>query len=217
MVRFGNKSLRIGILGGMFNPIHNAHLRVAVECKEAFAFDELRMFPCAEPPHREIPEVSSQQRLEMLQLALENVEGVQADGRELSRAGPSYTIETLRSLRAEFSQASLNLIIGSDAFQSLDTWHEWKKVLEFSNIVIAQRPDNQEDLSSNVGRLVKDCFTNDVNTFMASVAGRIFALKVSQLEISSSQVRKLFKERKSAQFLLPDVVLDYIKENKLYK
>lgn len=217
MVKYGNKSLySIGILGGMFNPVHNGHLRVAVECKEAFDFNELRMFPCAEPPHREVPEVSSQQRLKMLQLALQDVEGVQADDRELNRPGPSYTIDTLRSLKSEFPQAGLYLIIGSDAFQSLNTWHEWEKILEFANIIIAQRPDNEEDFLSEVGQMLRGCFTSEINEFKASIAGKIYVLKVSQLEISSSYVRELFREQKIAKFLLPEIVLNYIKENKLY-
>jgi len=217
MVKFGNKYLkRIGILGGMFNPVHNGHLRVAIECKETFKFDELRMFPCAEPPHREMPEVSSQQRLKMLQLALQNISGVVADGRELDRSGPSFTIDTLRSLKSEFPQAGFYLIIGSDAFQSLNAWHEWEKILEFSNIIIAQRPDHQDDLSSEVGKQLKNSFTNDIDAFKESVSGKIFALKVSQLEISSSYLRELIREDKSTQFLLPEIVLNFIKENRLY-
>ena len=208
--------MRIGILGGMFNPVHNGHLRIAIECKETFKFDELRMFPCAEPPHREKPEVSSQQRLEMLQLALQSVDGVVADGRELDRSGPSYTIDTLRSLKSEFPQAGLYLIIGSDAFQSLNTWHEWEKILEFSNIIIAQRPDHQDDLSSDVGKILKNSFTNDIDAFKKSISGKIYALKVSQLEISSSYLRELIRENNSTQFLLPEIVLNFIKENRLY-
>ena len=208
--------MRIGVLGGRFNPVHNGHLRVAVECKEAFDLDQLRMFPCAEPPHREIPEVSSQQRLKMLQLALQDVGGVVADGRELDRSGPSYTIDTLRSLKSEFPQAGLYLIIGSDAFQSLNTWHEWGKILELSNIIIAQRPDHQDDLSSDVGKMLKNSFTNDIDVFKKNVCGKISTLKVSQLEISSSYLRELIKENKSTQFLLPEIVLNFIKENRLY-
>ena len=207
---------RLAILGGMFNPVHNGHLRVAVECRDAFNFDELRMMPCAEPPHREKPDVSPQQRLDMLKLALENVDGIEADGRELSRSGYSYTVDTLDSLKAEFPQASVYLIFGSDTFQSLDTWHSWEKILKLANVIIAQRPDTQDNLSSKMGKLLKDCFTTDLATFEESPFGLIYILKVSQLDISSSQIRKMFREKKSVQFLLPEIVLSYIKQNKIY-
>ena len=207
-------------MGGMYNPVHNAHLRVAIECQEAFNFDELRMLPCAVPPHRESPEVSSQQRCEMLRLALSDVadvDGISVDSRELDRSGMSYMVDTLRSLKVDFPNAKLFLIVGSDAFQGLNTWHEWKEILQLSNIVIAQRPDNDNNLKSEVGQQLKGCFTKDIDAFLGSDAGQVFSLAVSQLEISSSQVRELIGKNMSVQFLLPDIVLDFIKENKLYK
>ena len=203
-------------MGGMFNPVHNAHLRVAIECKEMFNFDELRMVPCAMPPHRELPDVDSQQRLEMLRLALCDVDGVEVDGRELERSGLSYTVDTLRSLKDDFPESSLYLILGSDAFQSLTTWREWENILELSNIVIAHRPDNENDLNSDVGQLLKECFTHDISAFLNQGVGQVYSLEVTQLEISSSQVRELIGKNMSAQFLMPDAVINFIKENRLY-
>ena len=223
MDKFENKSLspsnfqRIGIMGGMYNPVHNAHLRVAIECQEKFNFDELKMLPCAVPPHRDSPEVDSQQRCEMLRLALSDVDNISVDTRELDRSGMSYTVDTLRSLKIDFPDVKLFLIVGSDAFQGLNTWHKWKEILQLSNIVIAQRPDNENNLKSEVGQQLKECFTKDIDAFLDSDAGQVFSLVVSQMEISSSQIRELIGKNMSAQFLVPDVVLDFIKEYKLYK
>ena len=218
MVKFENNSLRrLGIMGGMFNPVHNGHLRVAVECKDAFSFDEIRMIPCAEPPHRENPKVNAQLRLEILRLALENVDYMKADGRELERQGLSYTIDTLRSLKSEFPDDALFLIMGSDAFQNLNAWHEWREILTLSNIVIAHRPDNENNLNSEVGQLLKSHFTDDKEYFLGSDAGKIFSLDVKQLEISSSQIRALLGVGRSAKFLVPEVVLSFIEKNRLYK
>jgi len=218
MGKFENNSLqRMGVFGGMFDPVHYGHLRIALECKQAFQLDELRMIPCAEPAHRISASVSGQQRLDMLQSALNQVDGIEADGRELQRTGPSYTVDTLASMKVDFPHANLFLVIGSDAFQMLNTWHQWQKILMLSNIIIARRPDNYCDRSSQVGELLTDCFTTDVSEFKWSEAGKIFSLNVTQLEISSSLIRRLLSERKSAQFLLPNIVLDEIEKNEYYR
>ncbi|HFE38700.1 MAG TPA: nicotinate-nucleotide adenylyltransferase [Gammaproteobacteria bacterium] len=207
---------RIGLLGGMFDPVHNGHLRIAVECQYTLSLDQLRMLPCAAPAHREMPGVSPQWRLKMLQAALHNVEGIIADDRELKRPAPSYTIDTLRAVKAEFPQASLYLIIGSDAFQSLNTWHEWRSLLSLTNIVIARRPDHRPDCLSEVGKLLADAFVTNLPSFLKSNAGKICVINVCQLEISSSCIRALLNERKSVQFLLPDSVIKLIQEHHLY-
>ncbi len=218
MGKFENNALRrMGVFGGMFDPVHYGHLRIALECKDALQLDELRMIPCAEPAHRISAKVSGQQRLEMLQVALSQVEGIEADGRELHRAGPSYTVDTLASIKADFPHVNLFLIVGSDAFQLLDTWHQWQNILVLSNIIIARRPDNDCDRSSQMGELLADCFTTDIDVFKRCKAGKIFSLSVTQLEISSSVIRRFLREKKTAQFLLPDVVLDEIEKNTYYR
>lgn len=178
--------------------------------------DELRMIPCAEPAHRTNAKVSAQQRLAMLNHALKNIDGIIADDRELRRPGLSYTIDTLRSLRSNYPDAAMYLIIGSDAFQRLDTWHEWREILKLVNIIVARRPHNDGDKDSTVGELLASNFTADKNIMMNSRLGKIFSLGVTQLEISSSIVRKLLQEKKSAQFLLPETVLNMIEKNKYY-
>lgn len=208
---------RIGIIGGMFDPVHNGHLRIALECKEALKLDQLHMVPCAVPPHREAPSATAEQRLEMLKVALENVNNIVADDREIQRLGASYTVDTLSSLREDFPHSKLFLIIGSDAFQYLDRWHRWQDILKLANIVIAKRPDYTNDRTSEVGRLLEKRFVSNLDKFLESDSGSIFIFKVRQLEISSSLVRGLFDENKSAQFLVPDSVLKYIKENNLYR
>jgi len=206
----------IGLLGGTFNPVHFGHLRIALECKENLALDELRMVPCANPPHREMPEVSAEQRLAMLKLAMQDCADMVVDDRELKRPGESYTIDTLRSIRKEFPESSLNLIIGSDAFQALSTWHEWQQLLEYAHLIIAKRPDNIDDKASDVGEQLRSCFVENYQKLHEQTAGLIYVMHVSQLEISSTEIRSLFQNQKSAQFLLPEAVIHYIKQNFLY-
>ena len=130
----------IGIYGGTFNPIHYGHLRTAIEVREIFGLDELRLLPCAQPAHRSTPEVSSEQRLQMLQLAISGVSELQVDTRELERTGISYMVDTLAAIRAEALQVPIMLFIGMDAFNGLTSWHRWQELFDYAHIVVMTRP-----------------------------------------------------------------------------
>jgi nicotinate-nucleotide adenylyltransferase len=131
----------IGLLGGTFNPIHNGHLRLALEIYERLSLTEVRLIPSAQPPHRTIPSVSSELRLEMVQAAIAGVTGLTADDRELQRDGPSYMIDTLISLRAEYPDNPLCLILGSDAFMNLNSWHQSAQIINLAHIIVVRRPN----------------------------------------------------------------------------
>jgi len=207
---------KIGILGGTFDPVHFGHLRIAVECKEALGLDELRMIPCALPSHRDSPHVNVEQRTAMLAAAIENEDGVLVDDRELKRRGYSYTVDTLLSLKAEFPESVLYLIVGSDSFQDFLSWHRWQTILDLANLVVAQRPGQGDDHESAAGLALEKRFCS-VTDITASPSGRISFLGVSQLAISSTRIRELIKENKSVRYLLPDSVIEIIKDCALYK
>src|SRR5690606_15909888 len=117
---------RIGLLGGTFNPVHIGHLRAALEVVEFLRLDELRLVPSARPPHRETPQVSAEQRLAMVALAVADEPALSVDDRELRRDKPSYTVDTLESLRAELAaDDQVFLLLGWDAFCGLPSWHRW--------------------------------------------------------------------------------------------
>lgn len=207
---------KIGILGGTFDPIHFGHLRVGIECKEALGLDELRMIPCAVPSHRNTPFASVQQRSSMLALALVGVLDVFVDERELKRVGYSYSVDTLKSLKSEFPDAALYLIVGSDSFQNILEWHNWPMIVELANIVIAQRPDHGNDQESMAGKKLAEKFCA-VDEIKKTKSGKITCVDVSQLDISATNIRKLVGERKSVKFLLPDPIIEFIEKENLYK
>ena len=130
----------IGIFGGTFDPVHYGHLRSALEVKDIFGLSEVRLIPCAQPPHREQPAATALMRLHMLELAIENQPGLIIDTRELNRQGVSYMVDTLKSLRQEFPNEPLLLFIGSDAFNHLKTWHQWQHLFDTAHIVVMTRP-----------------------------------------------------------------------------
>ena len=207
---------RIGILGGTFDPIHFGHLRIGLECKEVLGLDELRMIPCAMPSHRDAPHADAAQRTAMLAAALNDTDDIFVDDRELRRTGYSYTVDTLESLKAEFPDAALYLIIGSDSFQGLLQWHKWQTIVELANVVIAQRPDHGNDRESESGKVLVERFCS-IDEIKKSSAGKISFVEVTQLGISATHIRELIKKNKSAKYLLPDSVIKLIGQYGLYK
>jgi len=203
----------IGIYGGTFNPIHYGHLRTALEVCEIFALDEMRLLPCAQPAHRDEPEVSAATRLQMLQLATKDTAELQIDTRELQRAGPSYMVDTLASIRAEIAQLPLILFIGSDAFNGLTRWHHWQSLCEYAHIVVMTRPGFEADPLPD---FYTDKRVNDRQSLKSCPSGKIYFQQVTQLDISATAIRQIFAENRSARFLLPESVIEFIQAKRLY-
>ncbi len=212
-----SRAARIGILGGTFDPVHIGHLRSALEVAELLELDELRLIPSARPPHRETPSSSAEHRLAMVRLAVEAVVPLAADDRELARARPSYTIETLESLRAELGeQAQLFLLVGWDAFCGLPTWHRWTELLDHCHILVLQRPDANSDAPEALRNLLAARNVADPLT-LCGAAGQISFVWQTPLAVSATQIRQLLANGRSARFLVPDAVLAYIHAQGLYR
>ena len=131
---------RIGILGGTFDPVHVGHLAIARSATEALALDELRFVPTARSWQKEAAGANAGQRCDMLRAAIGSTPGWQVDEREIRRGGASYTVDTLESLREELGgDAAIVLVLGSDQFRNLDTWHRYRELLRFAHIATTQR------------------------------------------------------------------------------
>lgn len=210
----------IGILGGTFNPIHFGHLRMAQELADALGFDEVRFIPSANPPHRTTPEVSAAHRAAMVQLAIADNPLFKLDMRELARMGASYMIDTLISLREELGEhAALCLIMGSDAFVKLDTWHHWQKLLDYCHIILVQRPNfapDQTRLSAELTALLHDHYTENLDDLTEKTNGYIHMQKITPLEISATRIRESLKTGHTVRYLMPENVIAYITTHKLY-
>lgn len=209
----------IGIFGGTFDPVHNGHLRVALEVKQSLPLEEIRFIPCANPPHRPPPHASAAQRQAMLQLALYNQPGFVVDDRELVRGGPSYMVDTLQSLHDELPGTTLCLLLGMDAFTFFDSWHRYLQILSLAHIVVMQRPGSGlQTLQSHpaVYTLVKDHRVTEVQALTRQPAGCIWFEAVTPLAISSTEIRTLRGKGRDIRFLVPERVYDYIQHEQLY-
>lgn len=203
----------IGVYGGTFNPVHYGHLRTALEVGEIFGLQQLRMIPCRLPAHRQPPEVAAEQRWQMLQRGLADTPPLLADRRELDRDGPSYMVDTLQSLAEENPEQGLLLFIGNDAFAGLEGWHRWQQLFAYAHVVVMTRPGHP---LPKLSPWLDARLTNDAGQLHQQNAGLLYFQAVTGLEISATAIRKLIAAGRDPKFLLPDAVIDYIRQHHLY-
>ena len=207
----------LAVLGGTFNPVHYGHLRSAVELVEHLGFAELRLMPCASPPHRDTPTCSAEHRAAMVELAVAGESTLACDRRELNRAGPSYTIDSLQELRSERgAAASICLVMGCDAFLAIDSWRDWQRLLEFAHIVVIGRPGWQLPTTGPVAAWLTTHRAHSAAALAAAPAGTIHIEELRPLAISSTEIRSLLQSGNSVRYLLPEPVIDYIQSHGLY-
>lgn len=206
----------MGIFGGTFDPVHFGHLRSAFEILQALRFDELRFMPCGQPPHRDNTCAAGSLRLKMLHEAVAGQAGFSVDDRELLREGPSYTVDTLTELRGEFPLRPLALIIGMDAFLGLPQWHRWNELLQLAHIVVAHRPGWRVPDLGQLGELLAENGTHRIDDLHKARSGHIYIHDVTQLEISSTEIRELIVSGRDPRFLMPDAVRAVIEASGCY-
>ena len=210
----------IGIFGGTFDPIHFGHLRMAEELREQLELAQVRFIPSARPPHRGYVPTDATARAEMVQLAIAGNTSFALDTRELPRSGPSYTVDTLRELRHEVgADTPLCLLLGSDAFFGLPSWHRWQELTELAHIVVAGRPGTrlQEALLPEALRILwLEKRTDQPRDLHIAAAGRILWHTVTALDISSSELRAALRQGLSTRYLLPENIRSYIESHHLY-
>jgi len=204
----------ICILGGTFDPVHFGHLRPALDVQQALGIEKIRLVPCGMPAHRAMPGLSASQRLELLELAIDAEDGLAIDGRELQRDGPSYMVDTLESLRAEAGEQPVCLALGVDALAELDSWHRWRDILLLCHLVVMQRPGGRWPGAGELADCLERARVETVEALHAHPAGCVLTVPVTQMAVSSTQIRQLLSSGRSARYLAPTAVLTRIlKEN----
>jgi nicotinate-nucleotide adenylyltransferase len=198
---------RIGVFGGAFDPPHNAHVALAGAALGQFALDALYIIPTGQAWHKARTLSAPEHRLAMTRLAFEDMPRVVVDERELQRAGPTFTIDTLQALQAENPQAQLYLFIGADQFFSFRQWHKWQEILELAIICIADRAQ------STLAQTQFDAY--------APHDHRFFTLQLPLMPVSATQVRQLMTLGAASAYdvaqLVPEPVARYISLHRLYR
>ncbi len=216
-----NNSIKkpIGIYGGTFDPIHYGHLRPNLELCEILGLEQVRFIPAFLPPHKDKPGTPSELRLEMVAHAIKDEAFFVLDDREIQRGGASYTLDTLKSLRQDYPDNPLCLLMGMDAFTGIDSWYHWQELLDYAHIVVSQRPEthfNDQQLWPDSIQAFYQEHKADRETLCQSLCGKIRLEPVTQLAISATDIRNRLNNRQSIRFLMPDAVIRLIKDYNLY-
>ena len=190
---------RIGLFGGTFDPVHLAHLALARAALQALALDELRWIPAGQPWQKARAITPAAHRQAMLHLALEGEPRFVLDPRELQRAGPSYTIDTVRALRAEQPDALLYLVIGADQFAGLHTWRDWRELISHVTLAVAARPGAPLQADPEVQAAARE------------------AVPLPPMDISATDIRRRVAAGEPIDHLVPAAVAGYIGQYALYR
>ena len=206
----------IGIFGGTFDPIHYGHLRTAFELWQSLRLAQVRFLPTGDPPHRDASLAPPELRLQMVKAAIAGQSAFVADDREMRRTGLSYSVDTLLDLRREYPERSLCLLLGMDAFLGMPHWHRWREIFELAHVVVAHRPGWKAPITGPLGEVMVDRGTGSVRDLHAAAAGRVYVHAVTQLEISSTELRQLILAGRDLRYLVPDAVRELIMASGCY-
>lgn len=199
--------------GGTFDPFHDGHLGIALAARRNIGAD-IFITPAADPPHRSVTQATAEQRAQMVRLAIDGIDGLHLDLRELHRDGPSYTVDTLLELRGELPQQTpLAILVGADSFLSLQTWSRWEMILELAHIVVAERPGQRIESSDWLNAHE----TRDPHALKGQPAGLIYRLKQREHAASATAIRNAIANHEPDwdRWLAPEVA-EFVRVNELY-
>lgn len=204
-------------MGGTFDPIHNGHLRSALELQQWLGCEQVCLVPSGQPVHKHYDVCPAQHRLEMVRLAAQDAWRLSVDDREVSSDTPSYTLKTLHSYREELgSDRSIIMVVGMDAYLTLPTWQGWDTFLSLCHIIAVARPGYDYRPDAVMDNYTRAHQVNNAQKLKDEPYGHVLIHELTPLGISATQIRHLIQLGQTPRFLLPDQVWEYIKHNKLY-
>jgi nicotinate-nucleotide adenylyltransferase len=213
---------RIGIFGGTFNPIHSGHVRAAAEVQKRFSLDRVLFIPSSVPPHKTTEEIApARDRMRMVELALRRRRRLVPSPIEVREGGTSYSILTLRRIKQLHPRAWIFFVLGADAFLEIETWREWKRVLEQCLFIVMTRPGFRLGAARGV---LGNQFREKILDVRPSArvreswfaAFRVFCVAIPALDVSSTDIRRRVRQGKSVRTRVPRAVEQYIKDHRLY-
>jgi len=198
--------MKVGVLGGTFDPVHRGHIAMAEEAKASLGLDEMLLIPAGHPMSKTTYRITpAQHRLAMLRLAVADKPHLKVSTMELERPGPTYTLDTLIELKKQYGdKAGIYFILGWDSLAQLPEWHEPGRIIEMCYLVAAPRPG-----FPSPGR-------EDMEKKLPGISGKVIFMDKPQMDISASSIREMAAGGKAIDKLVPGPVAEYIKKNKLY-
>ncbi|NLW22222.1 MAG: nicotinate-nucleotide adenylyltransferase [Tissierellia bacterium] len=201
------EKIRIGIMGGTFDPIHNGHLILAEYSRTNFNLDKVLFIPTGRPPHKDNKYISSNlHRLNMTLLAINSNPYFELSTIEMDREKTTYTIDTIKYLQSKYKNRDFYFILGSDSLYQIDKWKDYENLLKICNFIVAKRPSQEADSIEDWIKKLREEYNS-----------LIYPLELPLIEISSTQIRERVKRGLSIKYLVPQSVEFYIEKNKLYR
>lgn len=212
------KSLQ-ALFGGTFDPVHFGHLKPVETLANLIGLSRVIIMPNNVPPHRPQPEATSEQRKRMLELAIADKPLFLLDERELRRATPSYTAQTLKEWRQEQGpERPLAFIIGQDSLLTFPTWHDYETILDNAHLIVCRRPGYSLEMAQEeYQQWLEAHMTDDPNFLHLLPAGKIYLAETPWFNISATLIRERLQNNESCDDLLPETVLNYINQQGLYR
>lgn len=212
--------MKIGLMGGTFNPVHFAHLRIAEESRQLCALDRVVFIPAADPPHKPLAgDISFAQRCEMVRLAIAGIPIFELSDVEGQRGGKSYSIDTISHYRALHPDDELFFIIGSDSFLEIGLWHRYAEIFRLCSLIVIERPGRPVgDPLAALPVAIRGEFgyTKTLNLLRHESGRTVHVLKGSPLDVSSTAIRNRVAAGRPITGLVPPAVEAYIKNQRIY-
>jgi nicotinate-nucleotide adenylyltransferase len=211
--------MRIGLLGGTFNPIHLGHLHIAEEVLTNCNLEQVWFIPTCQPPHKQLAsDVLFDQRLAMVDIALADYPQFVSCDIEGRRGGPSYSIETLQQLHAKYPTHEFYFIMGLDSFQEIGTWKNYSRLFEFAHIVVTARPGFSGSLQELLPVAIagRFCYDSDSKNLQCDTGFSLITVAHTCRDISSTDIRQQLSKNRGVEEQVPQAVVAYIKAHHLY-
>ncbi len=212
--------MKIGILGGTFNPIHYGHLHIAEEVLRSCRLDQVWFVPTCQPPHKILAEeVSFVHRLAMVELAVAGYDTFLASDLEGRRGGPSYSVETLQQLRQQHPTDEFYFVMGLDSFQDIGSWKNYAKLFELAHLVVTARPGFVGSLREFLPVAIAErfCYDADSENLQHSSGFSVLSVTHTCRDVSSTEVRRALRQGGDVAGLVPPQVGEYIRRHRLYR
>lgn len=214
----------LGIFGGTFDPIHFGHITPVIEGAEKANIKKVALMPCYIPSHKNPATASSEDRLKMVELVCADYPLFYPDARDINRGKPTFSVDSLKEIRAAMPSTPLCFFIGSDSLQNLLTWHDLQTLFTLCHFIVCERTgDSVKGMQGNsnehmqLKKLLSQRQTFNPEAVHNSLAGHIYIANTQALTMSSTEIRQQLAKNQSVEGFLPSKILDYIQQHKLYQ
>ena len=211
--------MALAYFGGCFDPFHNGHLNIAQDLVNHLDVKNLKILPTGQPPHKEKFSISHEHRLNMIKIGIEkDLHHISIEDCEIRSIGTSYSVKTFKYLREKFGpEVSIILCIGEDALESINTWYNWRELLNYCHLAVVSREGFKPNRGEEITDWLKENRCENMTSLKKRAFGNIYFCRLSQLKISSSEIRRNIKSDRKLDGLVPSKIRHYINEHHLYR